>query len=85
MNKLNKELCTTAIVIAQMDTAEALQRDVYSKWEGAELLSGDVYGSGNSAFLYENTTNYESLEQFVDEVHDMIIDMGSVAEKAAIF
>lgn len=85
MDTLHKELCTTAIVIAPMETAEALQKDVYSKWEGAELLDGDAYGSGNSAFLYENTTNYESLEQFVDEVHDMIIDMGSVAEKTAIF
>ncbi len=81
MNTLHKELCTTAIVVTQMETAEALQRDVYSKWEGAELLEGGY----TSAFLYENTTDYESLERFVDEVHDMIIDMGSVAEKTAIF
>ena len=40
MNTLHKELCTTAIVVTQMETAEALQRDVYSKWEGAELLEG---------------------------------------------
>ena len=79
----NVTMNTQAIVQLDSGTANAIEKDVQSKWEGVELYSSDCC-SGMSIFSYEDDDD-EALSQFVDEVHDMIIDCGGCAHKTAVF
>jgi len=80
-----KELTINTQAIVELDsaTADAIWVDVQTKWEGVELYSSDCC-SGISIFSYEDDDD-ETLSQFVDEVHDMIIDCGGCAHKTAVF
>ena len=79
----NVTMNTQAIVQLDSGTANAIEEDVQSKWAEAEIYSGDA-STGMSIFSYETDDN-DALSQFVDEVHDMIIDFGGCAHKTAVF
>ena len=79
----NVTMNTQAIVHTDYETADAILDNVQTKWPEAEIYSGDA-STGMSIFSYETDDN-DALSQFVDEVHDMIIDFGGCAHKTAVF
>jgi hypothetical protein len=85
MNNFVRDMANTAVVVLEnFEVANAIQSDVFERYEGAEML--EVCG-GNQwwCVLYDTASGYEHLQEFITYVDDLITDVGGVSENTAVF
>jgi hypothetical protein len=85
MNDFIRDFATTALVVCNDEgIANAIEEDVFERYEEAELLQAS-FGNENWFVLSDTTNGYEHLQEFIKYVDNLIIDVGGVSEKTAVF
>ena len=84
MNFFRREMATTAIVVCNDDgIANPVEEDVFEGQGETELLTS-MRGE-NWFVLSDGTRGYEQLKKFAEYVSDLVIYVGGVSEKTAVF